>query len=87
MILERAQEAHSIFTTDLSDAIDEFLDTTGIDKGGVTNQFSSALKVFFLNESAREEFFQKLGYENDPEAKMINYPKSYVKRAQEKWFG
>jgi hypothetical protein len=84
-VLERAVEAETVFTIDVSDAIDEFIDDTGIEKDRITVLYSSVLRVYFQTEDARQEFFDTIGYDNDGKQLTIRYPKSFERQAAEKW--
>lgn len=86
-VLEKILEANDVFTMDVSAAIDEFLDDTGMEGERIGLTYSSVLRVYFQTEDARQEFFDQIGYKNNEKQKTIRYPKSFEKQASETWTG
>lgn len=87
VMLKKIVEAHDVFGADLDSVIDEFMEEHQLDDEGVILQYSSAVKVYFQTEGARAEFYRIIGYDNDPTAKQLRYPKSFKKEAAEEWTG
>ena len=85
VVLERAVEAENVFTIDVSDAIDEFIDDTQIDPERITVAYSSVLRVYFQTPEARQDFFDQIGYKNDDKQLTIRYPATFERQAAEKW--
>lgn len=85
VVLERAVEAENVFTIDVSDAIDEFIDDTQIDSERITVAYSSVLRVYFQTPEARQDFFDQIGYKNDDKQLTIRYPATFERQAAEKW--
>lgn len=84
-VLERALEAENVFTVDISDAIDEFIDDTNIEGERITVQYSSVLRVYFQTPESRDEFFKLIDYKNDGKQLTIRYPKSFERQAADQW--
>lgn len=86
-ILEKAVEAEGVFTMDISNAIDEFIDETNIEEDRIEVLYSSVLKVYFQTPEARQDFFDAIGYKNEEKQLTIRYPATFQKQAAEKWNG
>lgn len=86
-VLQKVVEAQDVFVSDLDSVIDEFLDDNGLDRDPITLTYSSALRVYFQTEEARQDFYDAIGYGTDTKAKMIRYPKSFERKASDEWTG
>lgn len=87
LILERSLEAQEVFSTDIKTAIDEFIGDTGIEPEKIPIRYSTVLRVYFQTEESREEFFNLIGYKNDPKQLSIRYPSTFQREASELWEG
>ena len=88
LLLERARDAEVVFTQDLKDAIDEFIDETGADMEGRDAHYSTVLRVYFQTDEARQEFFDKIEYKNEGKKQAsIRYPITFVRETAEQWQG
>jgi len=88
LMLERALEAENVFTQDLSKAIDEFINETGVDMEGRVAHYSTVLRVYFQTEESRQEFFELIKYQNEGKKQAsIRYPATFARETAEQWQG
>ena len=78
-VLRKLVEADGVMTSDLQDAIDEFIDMTGGGDEKIDFKYDTVLRVYFQTPEARTAFYEAIGYEPDAKAKTLRYPATFVR--------
>jgi len=76
--LARKADANLVFTTDTSDAADEFLNIAADGVGGTVEfKYFDKVTVFFRDQEARDEFFAKLDTDLTPGTPRFRWPEDW----------